>query len=305
LAGGAGILSIIEAMTPPDGLIECVPNFSTADPQAAAAIAQVIADVDGAVVLHSTSDPDHARSVITFAGRPAAVLEAAVRATGEAARHIDLRVHRGVHPRIGATDVIPFVPLAGSTMADCINAARSAGHAIYERYGIPVYFYERAARRAVCQNLAAIRKGGIPPDLGLALHPSAGATVVGARKFLIAYNINLHSPRLEAAKAIAAKVRESSGGLPCVKALGLYLASRNQAQVSMNLTDFEITSVDAAFTAVQHEADALGIDIAGSELIGLIPQAAVPRLDVRWESFSPERVVEYEIERRLVSQIAK
>lgn len=282
-------------------MVECVPNYSTADPGVVDRLIAVMEAVNGVAVLHRTSDADHGRSVITLAGEGESVREAAVRATGEAVRWIDLRRHTGVHPRIGATDVVPFVPLAGSTMHDCIALARQAGQQIWERFEIPVYFYEQAARRASCQNLAAIRKGGIPPDLGVQPHRSAGATAVGARRFLIAYNVNLGTPNVAIARQIAARIREANGGLPKVKALGLYLASRNQAQVSMNLVDFETTSVDAAFAAVRNEAQSLGTEALSSELIGLIPEAAIPRIDVKWESFGPDRVVEYEAARRLVS----
>jgi glutamate formiminotransferase len=234
-------------------------------------------------------DADHNRSVITFAGGFAAVGEAALRAVGRAAGLIDLNRHAGVHPRIGAADVVPFVPVRDSTMADCVALARDVGREIWHRFGIPVYLYEAAARRTERTRLEVIRRGQFEglrqevrinperwPDFGdPELHATAGATVVGARRFLVAYNIDLRTPDIEIARRVARAVRSSSGGLPCVKAMGLYLPSRNCTQVSMNLTDFERTSPQRVFEAVRAEAARFGVQLAAGELIGLVPEAAL------------------------------
>ena len=219
--------------------------------------------MSGSFVLHRTSDRDHNRSVITFAGRGDAVLESAVRAAHKARELINLNEHRGVHPRLGALDVLPFVPLAGTSLPYCVELAHQAGRRIWEELGIPIYFYEAAALRPDRVKLEDVRRGQFEelrtvalvnsdkaPDLGgPALHPTAGAVISGARKFLIAYNINLRTPDLGIAKAIARRIRASSGGLPAVKALGVALPSRGIVQVSMNLTDFEQTPVHVVFLA--------------------------------------------------------
>lgn len=280
-------------------IVECVPNFSAGrDLGIVDAIEQAIASVAEVRVLDRTSDADHDRSVITFAGPPAPVREAAVRGVEIAARLIDLTQQHGVHPRVGAADVVPFVPVAGVTLADCAALAHEAGEAIWQRARVPVYFYEAAARRPDRTNLADVRRGGFealrdqtaarPPDIGgPGLHPTAGAAIVGARKFLIAYNINLASNDLALAKRLAARLRTSSGGFPAVKALGLALESRGIVQVSMNLTDYEQTGIDQVYEVVAAQAD-----IVGSELIGLIPRAALPQRDVRWEHFEESRILE-------------
>jgi glutamate formiminotransferase len=283
----------------PGTIVECVPNFSAGRDRAIVqALEASIASVNGVAVLDRTADPDHDRCVITFAGPPAAIQEAAVRAVETAAARIDLTQQHGVHPRVGAADVIPFVPISGITLADCANLAHAAGQAIWERAKVPVYFYEAAALRPDRVNLADVRKGGFellreqtairPPDIGgPALHPTAGAAIVGARQFLVAYNINLASNDLALAKRLAQKIRASSGGFPCVKALGLVLASRGIVQVSINLTDYEQTGIDEVYAAVSAEAE-----VAGSELIGLLPRAALPKTDVRWENFDETKVLE-------------
>jgi glutamate formiminotransferase len=271
-------------------LVECVPNFSAGrDASLVAALESAIASVAGSHVLHRTSDADHNRSVITFAGEAEAVLESAVRAAGRAAELIDLNHHRGVHPRLGALDVLPFVPLADTTLADCVALAHRAGERIWRELHIPVYFYQAAALRPDRIPLEKVRQGEFEglresilsdetkrPDLGgPALHPTAGAVIVGARPILIAYNINLETADLTIAKSIARAIRTSSGGLPCVKALGLPLSSRGQVQVSMNLTDFNVTPPHVAFAEVNRLAAAAGVPVAESELIGLIPRKAV------------------------------
>jgi len=241
------------------------------------------------VVLNRTSDPDHNRSVITFAANRDAVIEAAVRAAAKAAELIDLNLHRGIHPRVGALDVLPFVPLFGSTMDDCVEIARAAGRRIWNELGIPVYFYEAAAMRSERVKLENVRRGQFEglrdaalidvaraPDLGgPALHPTAGAVIVGARKLLVAFNINLNTGDLSIAKAIAKSIRASSGGFPDVKSLGLPLESRGLVQVSMNLTDFERTPVHVVYREVERLAALHGVAIADSELIGLMPRKAM------------------------------
>jgi glutamate formiminotransferase len=258
-------------------VIECVPNFSTADPTI---VRELIATIGEHLVIDHTSDADHARSVITFGGPPAEVRDAAVRVVARAAERIDLRQHQGVHPRIGATDVVPFVPLTGATMAECVELAWSAGEEIHRRFDIPVFFYEAAARRPEHRNLADVRRHPVAPDLP-GKHPSAGAAVIGARKFLIAYNINLRTRDVRAAQTIARKIRERDGGLPAVKALGLFLASRDCAQVSMNLVDHEVTGIPEVNAAVAAAAAALGIEILDHELIGLLPHQVEERLKLK------------------------
>jgi glutamate formiminotransferase len=281
-------------------VIECVPNFSEGrDPQAIAAIAAAIEQVNGVALLGFESDADHHRSVITFAGEPAGVLEAAIRCVGKAGELIDLRKHLGAHPRVGATDVLPFVPLAGSTLDDCVRMAHQAGAEIWRRYSIPVYFYEEAARRPSRRHLQNVRRAGFdgqPPDIGDgAAHLTAGAVMVGARPFLIAYNINLATPDAAIARAIAVKIRESSGGFRFVKAMGLHLKSLNRAQVSMNLTNFAEISLNELYAAVEREAANLRTHILESELIGFIPRQAydqAPAFFNRIRGFNESRIIE-------------
>lgn len=271
-------------------LVECVPNFSEGrDLARVGQLEAAIASVAGSYVLHCTSDPDHNRSVITFAGEAECVLESAVRAVARAAELIDLNRQRGVHPRLGALDVLPFVPLGDTTMEDCVALAHRAGDRIWRELQIPVYFYAAAALRPARRELEKVRQGEFEglgesalndeskqPDLGgPPLHRTAGAVIVGARPILIAYNINLKTEDLSIAKSIARAIRTSSGGLPCVKALGLPLASRGQVQVSMNLTDFNVTPPHAVFAEVSRLATAAGVAVAESELIGLMPRRAV------------------------------
>jgi glutamate formiminotransferase / formiminotetrahydrofolate cyclodeaminase len=271
-------------------IIECIPNFSEGrNPATVQALTAAVESVPGVRLLDRTSDSDHHRSVLTFAGDPDAVLEAAFQAIRIATRLIDLRTHTGVHPRIGATDVVPFVPIQGSTMEDCVQLARRLGERVGTELKIPVFLYEQASGHPERTRLETIRQGGLSglgarmaagldwrPDFGPPhLHDSAGAIVIGARHPLIAFNVNLNSSDLNIAKTIARTIRHSNGGLPCVKAIGVALASRGLVQVSMNLTDYRVTSMAAAFRAVQTEAAEAGVDIAGSELIGLVPQAAL------------------------------
>jgi glutamate formiminotransferase/glutamate formiminotransferase/formiminotetrahydrofolate cyclodeaminase len=281
-------------------LIECVPNFSEGtDNRIVESIVNAIAGAHGVAVLAYESDADHNRSVVTFAGAPGAVAEGALRGIEQAVRKIDLRTHKGVHPRIGAADVVPFVPIRGVTLEQTAEIAHEAGRVIWNRFGVPVYFYEAAALRPEYRRLESIRRGGLLPDLGgPEPHPSAGACIVGARKFLIAFNVNLRSADLEGARSIARQVRASSGGLPTVKAIGVPLPSRGIVQVSMNLTDFEIVGIYKAFDAVQCAARERSIEVLSSQLVGLIPRKALEGGDpasLKFEDFSPQRVLEERI----------
>ena len=294
----------------PQTIVESVPNFSEGrDPAKVDAIVEAIRSVRGIAILASELDADHNRSVITFAGPATAVVEAAFRGVERAVGLIDLRHHTGVHPRIGAADVVPFIPVEGVTLDDCVRLANELAQRLWERLHVPVYLYEAAARRPDRVNLENIRRGQFEglreevrtnsdrrPDFGDAeLHPSAGATVVGARKFLIAYNINLNTADVEIAKRIAKAIRFSSGGFRYVKSMGVPLASRNLAQVSMNLTDFEQTPIHRVFEAVRAEAARYGASIVGSEIVGLIPKSAL-EMTAEWylqvENFHPSLVLE-------------
>jgi glutamate formiminotransferase len=309
----------------PDAVIECVPNFSEgAD---AGKVAQIVAAMrmDGVRLLDWSLDSAHNRSVVTIAGPAAEVVESAVRGAGRAAQLIDLTQQRGVHPRIGAADVVPFVPVSGISLAECAVLARQAGLEIWRRFGVPVYFYEAAAARADRINLEDVRRGQFEglretahrdaarrPDIGgPEIHPTAGASAVGARRFLIAYNIFLASPRHEmqpglplaaqaeiaAARAIARAIRASAGGLHGVKAIGLSVDGR--AQVSMNITDFRVTPMRQIHTAVRELARNHGVVTVEGEIIGLIPREAY-EAEADWvreiPGFDPEAKV---LERRL------
>ena len=277
--------------------MECVPNFSEGrDHNIIEGVVRAIGAAGGAI-LDRTADGDHNRCVVTFAGSPEAIAEAALAGVAEAVAKIDLTRHVGVHPRVGAADVVPFVPVTGVTLEECARIAEHVGKRIWRELRVPVFLYEAAARSPGRVRLENIRLGadGMQPDFGEKPHPTAGVTIVGARKFLIAWNINLATNRLEAARQIARKIRFSSGGLPCVKALGLSLASRNQVQVSMNLIDFEQTPLHVVFDAVAAEARERGIAIAGSELIGLIPAKALQLSaghDLQWENFRADMILE-------------
>jgi glutamate formiminotransferase len=285
-------------------MIECVPNFSEGrDSATVQAIVDAIASTPGVLVLGSESDQDHNRSVVTFAGPVSAVIEGAVRGAGMAAERIRLDQHQGVHPRVGAADVIPFVPLDGSTptstMDDCAAAAHQAGEQIWRRFGVPVYFYEGAARRPERKRLEKVRRPGFdgaPPDVGdVAAHPTAGASCVGARGFLIAYNVDLAGTDAAVAQSIARRIRESSGGFRFVKAMGLYLVSRGCAQVSMNLTNFAETPLDQVYEAIRAAAEAHGTHVIAGELIGFIPRRAyqaAPRFFENAANFSTSRIIE-------------
>lgn len=266
-------------------VIEAVPNFSEGRRmEVVDAIAQAIC-APGVHLLHRTSDRDHNRSVLTVAGSPEAVVEGLFRAIGVAAARIDLRVHRGVHPRLGAADVVPLVPIRGVTLETCVLLARELGARVGAELGLPVYLYESAASRPERRNLAHVRAGEyealveeihLPrrrPDFGPARVGPAGAVIIGARPFLIAFNVFLQSADVSIARAIARSIRESSGGLPAVKALGLLV--EGQAQVSMNLVDFRVTPPHRAVQAIRAEAARHGVAVDRSELIGLLPQDAL------------------------------
>jgi glutamate formiminotransferase/glutamate formiminotransferase/formiminotetrahydrofolate cyclodeaminase len=287
-------------------LIECVPNFSEGRDQAAVeAIRSAITAVRGVRVLRSESDPDHNRSVITFAGTPDAVSEAAFAGIKTAAGRIDLRRHTGVHPRIGAADVVPFVPLQDATLAECAQIARRTGQRIWNELRVPVYFYEAAAASPDRAPLENVRRGGfehpaLSPDLGgPALHPSAGASVIGARKLLIAFNVDLKTNDLAVARSIARNIRASSGGLAKLKAIGVALPSRDIVQVAMNLTDFGHTPLDAVLAAVRREAAARNIEIMGVQYVGLVPRKAIEDAasrDPEWSRFNPDLILENRLE---------
>ena len=296
-------------------LVECVPNFSEGrDATVVEAIIRALLAGPDVFLLDREMDADHNRSVITFVGTRESVGPAALRGIAEAAELIDLNHHQGAHPRLGATDVVPFVPLAGVTLEDCVHIAEWVAEETWRRLKIPTYLYEAAARTPERVNLENIRRGQFEgvreeiasnpsrhPDFGeAALHPTAGATVVGARKFLIAYNINLNTPDVAPAKTIAKKIRASSGGFPCVKAMGVELKARNLAQVSMNLTDFETTSLATTFAAVAKEAATLGVEVVGSEIVGLVPRQALGDAAVQFlrvETFQPDLIVENRLEK--------
>lgn len=269
-------------------LIECVPNVSEGRRREVVdEVASAIRATSGVTLADYSADAAHNRSVYTFAGDPEAIQTAVLALVACAVGAIDLRNHSGEHPRFGAVDVVPFVPLEGATMADCIAAAERIGHLVADRFQVPVYLYEHAARAPSRRNLADIRRGGFErlaarmaagftPDFGPpAPHPTAGACALGARPLLIAFNVNLATDKIEVAMAVARTVRERDGGLPFVKALGLRLPDRGMVQVSMNLTNVEATSLDRAFDAVQREAQRYGVMVADSEIVGLAPAAAL------------------------------
>ncbi|HSF40744.1 MAG TPA: glutamate formimidoyltransferase [Thermoanaerobaculia bacterium] len=289
--------------------LECVPNVSEGRrPEVVARLASAAASAPGVRLLDVSSDPDHNRTVLTLAGTPDG-LHASLLALYEAALpEIDLTRHEGVHPRVGAVDVVPFVPLGGTPMEVAVAAAERLAPEVARRFGLPVYLYERAARRPERRALADIRRGGFEgfpakiadpawaPDFGgPRVHPTAGATVIGAHFFLIAFNAVLETPDVAVARAIARKVRESGGGLPAVRALGVYLASRGRAQVSMNLVDYRRTPVLAALDRVRREAEALGTRVLETEVIGLVPEEAalgVVRDALQLPGFSAKSLIE-------------
>jgi glutamate formiminotransferase/glutamate formiminotransferase/formiminotetrahydrofolate cyclodeaminase len=301
-----------------DRIVECVPNFSEGRNQTTVrALVNAVESVPGVWLLDHTMDRDHHRSVLSFAGEPDAVVEAAFRTIRVATDRIDLRKHKGVHPRVGATDVVPFVPLRGATMQDCIHLAKQLGQWVGTELEIPVFLYEQAALHRDHAPLESVRRGGLQglafrmasdpdwtPDFGpLRLHKTAGALVIGARPPLIAFNVNLRSTDLSLARSIAKDIRQSNGGLPHLKAIGVELASRQMVQVAMNLTDYIITPLHVAFEAVRTLAAKHGVEVAGSEVIGLVPQAALVQAaghSLALEQFDPTQVLEMRLETRLL-----
>jgi glutamate formiminotransferase len=294
-------------------LVECVPNFSEGrKPETVEQIAQAIAPVQTACVLDRHIDPDHNRSVITFVAAPDYIVQAAVRAVKRASELIDMRTHTGEHPRLGATDVLPFVPISGVRMDDCVRLAHEAGRRIANELSIPVYYYERAALRPDRVNLEDVRRGALEllrqqiatnperaPDEGVrVVHDTAGAIAIGARPFLIAFNVVLRSDDITVARQIAKAIRARNGGPPFLKALGFRLATRRFVQVSMNLVNYEVTGMDAAYNAVAREAQALGVEIDSAEIVGLVPRAALDHGAAyfsKLEDFSDSKILEVRI----------
>ncbi|MGQ9587465.1 MAG: glutamate formimidoyltransferase [Thermoplasmata archaeon] len=294
-------------------VVECVPNFSEGRrKEVVDRIVYSIRSVPGVKVLDVEMDQDHNRSVVTFTGGKDTVQEAAFRGARAASELIDLTKHSGQHPRMGALDVLPFVPISGVTLEDCVEIANKIGRRIAKELKIPVYLYEAAAKRPERVNLENVRRGQFEglkeaivadesryPDYGpRMLHPTAGAVAVGARMPLIAFNVNLRSTDVQIAKDIARRVRASSGGFPKVKALGFALHARGMVQVSMNLTDYTVTPISKVFDSVVKEAEARGVEIAESEIIGLIPLDAVCDIAARHlkiSNFTSNQVLERRI----------
>ncbi|MGQ9634606.1 MAG: glutamate formimidoyltransferase [Bryobacteraceae bacterium] len=293
-----------------EALIEAVPNFSEGTDLAAVdRIWSAMAAVGDALLLDLHSDRDHNRSVITLAGPPDAVIESILRGTEQAVALIDLNRHSGVHPRIGAADVIPLVPLRNASLEECARWAVQLAEQLWQDLRVPVYLYEAAARLPERRDLARIRRGQFEslrlrvkedpsarPDIGgPLLHPTAGASAIGARRFLIAYNVNFSAADPAAAKDIARLVRESSGGFPAVKALGVPLASRGLSQLTMNLVDIERVCPDELMAAIEELAAERGIRVVETEIVGLVPRRAfdrAPRFYQRAVNFRPEVILE-------------
>jgi glutamate formiminotransferase len=290
-------------------LIESIPNVSEGRrPEVVEQLANALRGTAGVRLLDYSSDPSHNRSVFTLVGEAAPLAAATLALFEHAVAAIDLRTHRGEHPRLGAVDVVPFVPIEGVTMEACVALAREVGRAVAERFGIPVFLYEEAAADPARRNLEDIRRGefeglaeklatpGWAPDFGPPQpHVSAGATVIGARMPLIAYNINLDTDRLDVAKKIAAAIRHSSGGFRFVKAAGFKLEDRGIVQVSMNLTNYQKTPMFRVFELVKREAARYGVSVLESEIVGLVPSAALlssAEFYLQLERFSPDQVLE-------------
>src|SRR5256886_7203655 len=298
-------------------LIECVPNSSEGrDAAKVDTLVGVMSSVPGVYVLDREMDADPNRGVITLAGEPEAVGEAAILGAGKAMELIDMTTHSGAHPRVGATDVVPFIPVDGVTIEDCVALAKRVGNEIWKRYRIPIFFYEAAATRPDRANLENVRRGQYEglreelkknhdrqPDVGEPkLHPTAGVTVVGARKFLVAYHVNLNTSDISIANKIAKAIRFSSGGLRYVKSMGVELKARNLAQVSINLTDFEQTPMHRVYEMVKREAERYGVMPVGSEIVGLVPKKAIEMAAdffLQLENFSPAQVFENRLEAAL------
>jgi glutamate formiminotransferase len=290
-------------------LIECIPNVSEGRRRDVIdQIAGGLRIIPGVRLLDLSSDPSHNRSVFTFAGDAAGIEQAVLALFERAVAAIDLRTHRGEHPRLGAVDVVPFVPIEGVTMEQCVALARKVGAAVAERFGVPIYLYEEASTNALRKNLEDIRRGefeglaarmataGWEPDFGPGTpHPSAGASVIGARMALVAFNINLATDRLDVARKIAAAIRHSSGGYRFVKAAGFNLQERGIVQVSMNLTNYEKTPIFRVFETVKREAARYGVAVLESEIVGLVPSAALTaaaEFYLQLAGFKPDQVLE-------------
>lgn len=290
-------------------IIECVPNVSEGRrPEVVEELAATVRSVPGVWLLDYSSDVSHNRSVFTLAGDASSLKQAITALVERALERIDLRTHKGEHPRLGAVDVVPFVPIADVTMADCVALAKEVGASIADRFALPVYLYEEAATGPARRNLEDIRRGefeglaekmargGWRPDFGPSMpHPSGGATVVGARMPLIAYNINLATDRLDVAKKIAAAIRFSSGGFRYVKAMGVKIEDRSLVQVSMNLTNYEKTPIYRVFDVVKREAERYGVAVLESEIVGLVPAAALIETamhHLQLERFNLDQVLE-------------
>jgi glutamate formiminotransferase/glutamate formiminotransferase/formiminotetrahydrofolate cyclodeaminase len=294
-------------------IVECVPNFSEGrKTETVERLARAISSVSTACVLDTHTDPDHNRSVITFVAAPEMIVEAALRAVGLAAELIDMRQHKGVHPRLGATDVLPFIPISGVTMDDCAALAHQAGERIARELSIPVFFYERAALKPDRVNLEDVRRGALEllrkqiavdpnraPDLGpRRVHETSGAIAIGARPFLIAFNINLRATDVAIARKIARAVRARGGGLPFVKALGFELSTRGLVQVSMNIVNYEVTGITQAYDAVRREAERVGVEIVSTEIVGLVPEKALDKSTEyfqKLENFSEDKIFEHRL----------
>jgi len=290
-------------------IIETVPNFSEGRRvEVIREIVEAVGKTPGARILDISSDADHNRSVLTLAGNEEQVRASVLKLFEAAIARIDLRNHRGEHPRLGAVDVVPFVPVKEATMADCVRLARSVGEEIAGRFGVPVYLYEEAATAEHRRNLADIRRGEFEglarkmkdplwaPDFGPEEpHSSAGATVVGAREFLIAFNVNLGTPDVEIAERIARAVRHSSGGFRYCKAMGVVLSERRIAQVSINMVNFKKTPLHRVVEMIKTEAARFGVNVVGSEIVGLVPNDALlsaAEFYLRLEGFDPSQVLE-------------
>ncbi|MCK4637632.1 MAG: glutamate formimidoyltransferase [Methanomicrobia archaeon] len=290
-------------------IIECVPNFSEGrNIENINKILDAIKGIEGIKVLDYEHDKDHNRTVVTFIGTPENIAEAAFRGCKKASELIDLNVHKGEHPRMGATDVIPFIPVSDVSMKEGVSIAEKLGERIWKELKIPIYLYEEAAKTPERKNLANVRKGEFewlkeniekrPPDFGDKIHPTAGATAVGAREFLIAFNVNLGTNDLSIAKKIAKAVRFKSGGLRYVKALGFEIKERGIVQVSMNLTNYKKTPVHKVFEMIKSEANRYGVSIIESEVIGLAPMDSlidVADFYLKLENFKKEQIFERRI----------
>ena len=290
-------------------IVQCIPNFSEGRrPEVVEQIIAAIKTVSGIKVLDYSSNPDHNRTVVTLIGEPPGVLDAVFNGIAAATKLIDMEAHSGEHPRMGATDVVPFVPVAGVSMSDCVELAKELGQRVGRELQIPVYLYEYAATSSQRKNLAEVRRGqyeGLKleiltpertPDYGPALmHPSAGAVAIGARNPLVAFNVNLSTSDLAVAQKIAKAIRGSSGGLVNVKALGVMLEETNQAQVSMNMTDYRVTPLFRVLELIRREAERYGVGISGTEIIGTVPMDALieaASFYMQLNEFQPGQVLE-------------